>query len=149
MRIRSRSLYGALLLTGLTLSLVEGAWASACGPAMPDMRVEMAMEPMDSMEFMDSMESMHSMPAMASTAEMPPSHDCTHQLADDSRKGHSAPDCPFSHNGSAQGCAVTASLPAPAFVAVAFSPEGASYTIQPPAEPHLLLASTLFHPPKA
>ena len=149
MRIRPRSIYGALLLTGLTFSLVEGAWASACGPAMQGMDAEMSMDSMHPMDPMDSMESMSSMDSMEPIVGESTSHDCTHQAVhDDSQK--QAPDCPFSHFGSAQDCAATISLPAPAPVAFArFSPDGVGYTSQPQAEPHLLLTSTLFHPTKA
>jgi len=122
---RTRSIAGLITSLVLVLSLVEGAWASTCAPA-----VEMRAAPA---------EASHPMPH---GADHIPGHR-------DGRGHHDAPDCPFSPAGAAQGCVLGPSLPAEPAPGLALTPEAPDLYIAAETEPHLLLSSSLFHPPKA
>lgn len=121
---RTRFTAGLITSLVLVLSLAEGAWASMCTPGM---------------EGATSAAASHEMPHGPGC--MPGHHD--------EQDRQNAPDCPFSPAGAAQGCVVAASLPATPAPGVTPSPEGAERFIAPETEPHLLLGSALFHPPKA
>lgn len=58
-------------------------------------------------------------------------------------------DCPFSPAGMTQGCLASASLPASNSPAPAASSDVAFEFSRTEVEPHLLLCSALFHPPKS
>lgn len=123
---RTRFIAGLITSLVLVLSLAEGVRASTCTPEM-----EM------------------SAPSAAASHEMPHDPDCMHGHHDGQDRKDAPDDCPFSPAGTAQGCVVAASLPAASAPGLAPSPEGAELFIASGTEPHLLLGSALFHPPKA
>jgi len=122
---RTRFIAGLITFFVLVLSLAEGAWASACTPAMETSKASAAASP-----------------GMAHGPDCMPEHH-------DEQDGQDAPDCPFGPAGTSQGCVAAASLPATSAAGLAPSPEGVDLFISSEKEPHLLLGSTLFHPPKA
>jgi hypothetical protein len=146
----------------MTLSLLEGAWAAACMPAMPGMAsgdgvARGVTETADAMPDMASMEPMAvgelaTMKAGGEDAD-PSRHashnDCNHAFSQDGANHHRLPECPFAPAGSTQGCSATASLPAHALVVSAASSDDVSAPAASHSEPHLLLTSQLFHPPRA
>lgn len=109
------------------LSLVGSAWASSvCAP-----------------------ETGTSAPVQAAQHPVAPGDDCMPGPAGHGPEAPTkAPPCPFGTGGMTAAC-TAASLPATSAVPIAPSPEVALALITAEAEPHLLLGTRLFHPPKA
>ena len=125
MNPRKRFAIGLVLLAAITLSFVESAAAAIC-PPMTDMNV------------MEDMVDMTASPADDDAAG-------DHGGEQDDR---SAGDCPFAPAGAAQSCA-SASLPAVGFDLLAAPFDVVAELNRTEIEPHLVLASVLFHPPKS
>lgn len=122
-RVRSKA--GLITFIVLALSLVEGAWAVMCAPGLETR-------------------------ATSAAAAHPASHGGEQMPGHGDGHDHpGAPDCPFSPAGAAQGCVLGASLPAEFAPGLALTPEAPDLYIAAETEPHLLLSSSLFHPPKA
>lgn len=125
---RTRLTAGIFALLAMTFSLAENVMASICAP-MPEM--------------------------MASTVvgdSEPMGDDCMlafHGERDSDQDEDGRRHCPFSPGTAAQGCNVAASLPALS-VHIDGSPLEATLTIPFDNTRHdVLLATALFHPPKA
>ena len=131
MNRRIRALSALVMLITMVFSFAETAVAAMCVPTM-----EMGVPAMQ-----DMMQDMEGAAVQMDCADAHP-HE---QHQDDERPG----DCPFAPAGMTQGCAAPASLPASGSVAPAASPDVAMVFSPTEVEPHLLLGSTLFHPPKS
>lgn len=122
MNRRKRSAIGLVLLAAITFSFVESAAAAMCPPGTD-------------MSAMQGMQDMAASPGSAGD----------HGGEQDDR---SAGDCPFAPAGAAQSCA-SASLPAVGFDLLAAPFDVVAELNPTEIEPHLVLASVLFHPPKS
>ena len=123
MHPRKRFAIGLVLLAAMTFSFVETAAASLCAP----------------MSDMGATGDMQDMPGMA---ESPADQEAA---GDEDRP---AGDCPYAPAGGGQSCA-SASLPASGFDLLATRFDVAAELTRTEIEPHLVLTSVLFHPPKS
>ena len=126
--MKLRPIAAVLALVALTISFAEGVWASSCTPGM-------AMDGMPAQSDVDGC--MVGMAGHVNAADNPSSDPPTE------------PHCPFAPLSTAGACVVAASLPATPPVELAPSPEGALLTVFREDTRDLLLASELFHPPRA
>lgn len=125
MRRRTRFAAGLLVLVALAFSLVEGVWASTCAPGMEMDGAGMTMD--------------------ASAAE---THDGMPVGGQEQLPAQGDSDCPIGRALLTQGCALAASLPAPATV---IDPPSLQVDPNPPASdegPRLIYAASVFHPPR-
>lgn len=125
MRRRPRSLAGLIGSLLLALFLAESVWAAACELTM-------------------------TADGVSPIAAHGPGHDEGHPAEHhDGADRHEAPNCPLGHGGAMQGCGM--SLPLLAAVTPGFAPpaEAAYVVVATEAEPHFLLGSDLFRPPRA
>lgn len=126
MHRRKRFAIGLVLLAAMTFSFVETAVAARCLP-------------------MADMGAMDSMPGMPGS---PASHDDAPGDRGPTDGDHPGSNCPFTPVGGAQSC-VSASLPASRFDLLASPSAIAAELTRTEIEPHLVLTSVPFHPPKS
>ena len=127
MKQRLPVLSGIVTLVTLVLSLAGSAWASSACTSEMDM----------------------SAPVQATQHGAATGRECMPGPAGHrSEAPTNAPPCPFGTAGTTASCACV-SLPASAQLQIAPSPEAALALVTTGEEPHLLLGTTLFHPPKA
>ncbi len=133
MKLRSRVLAALFALFALSLSWVQGVWASTCEPGM-------------------GVESTLSVPAEAGGMEMdcPTRMGMSHSEAPtESQDQRDSPHCPFGPMAASGGCAVAPLMPVHAPVSVAPSPEGALLAVSPGPMRDLLSVFAFFRPPRA
>lgn len=119
-----RSLAAALSLFAMSLAVGEAVWAATCAPMVPDAA------------------------ASAVDEHAPAEAPCCAAPAGDDGRADEAPDCPLSAIATFGSCVSSAVPPTPA-TALPPSPEGAE-AVSAAGDPSLLLlASSVFHPPRA
>ena len=128
MQARKRFAIGLVLLAAMTFSFVETAAASLCAP----------------MSDTSATGDMQDMPGMA---ELPADQDAAGDHGPDDAD-RPAGDCPYAPAGAGQSCA-SASLPASGFDLLVSPFEVVAELTRTEIEPHLVLSSVLFHPPKS
>ncbi len=118
---RLRILSALLTIVAMSLSVGEGLWAATCAPMEPGSRVE-------------APESEGSVPV-----------DCapSHQDDSDADRG-----CPFAGIATVGGC-VSAAVQSPSVESIPTPPELSQISIEDRTRSDLLLASSLFRPPRA
>jgi|HigsolmetaAR202D_1030399.scaffolds.fasta_scaffold02908_10 hypothetical protein len=124
MNDRIRRIVGFITTVVMVFSLAETIWASTCSPA--DGPANVIVAPEDGPPRCDGCR--------------PAPHD---EHGDDERP------CPFGPVASTQSCVTAASLPASATVHLDAPTEADSSGPALDAEPELLLATTLFRPPRS
>ncbi|HEU4751846.1 MAG TPA: hypothetical protein VFU47_01980 [Armatimonadota bacterium] len=124
-----RFIAGLIALLAFTLSFAGGAWASSM--CSPDMRA-------------DASAPMASHGAMPDHPGMPGQHGSGHQQDTPPKM----PPCPYGPSGIPGSC-VAALLPAISQLQLSGSLERADPSASTQTKPHLIFASTLFHPPRA
>jgi hypothetical protein len=141
MKLRIRRFGALMALVALTAFFAEGVWAAACPPEMQLAGVAHVAEH----DGADHLRLRLADPAVSAHAHGHGDAD----TGDAERSRSDRPTCPLGPLGANGSCVVAASLPATTTQMAPSFPGEALLSASPEAARDLLLATALFHPPRA